>query len=226
MKSFFLLSIFALSFTLANAQGTAKEGSPATNTLSRQFNNLKGNANSYQENNKTYKVVAVTSLDAFWKSVQDTIKAREVALIKAGKSTEEALTQAKDSIQKQNNQLQEIKQQYAVKEQEVQQSAHNVANLSVLGLDMEKQHYVFLSFGVIITLLLVLGIIMMQFRSSKQTAVVKQRAFDEIDQEYSEFKKNAREKELKVKRELQTEMNRIEELNQQIIALKKQTHNS
>jgi len=224
MKAFFLLLFFALSFTAASAQGTAKERTSASNTLTRQFNNLKGGANSYQENNRVYKVIGVTALDAFWKSVQDTIAAREQQLIKAGKERDQELAQAKQDIQKQNSQLQAIKQQFAAKEQEVQQSAHDVANLSVLGLDMEKQNYVILSFAVIITLLLLLGIFLLQYRSSKQVAVEKQKAFDEIDMEYNEYKKLAREKELKVKRELQTEMNRIEELNQQIAMLKKQSH--
>ncbi|GAA4423995.1 hypothetical protein GCM10023188_03290 [Pontibacter saemangeumensis] len=224
MKPFFLLLFFASSFTVASAQGTAKKGAPANNTLARQFNNLKDNANSYVENNRTYKVVGVTSLDAFWKSVQDTIEAREKKLIEAGKERDQELAEAKESIQKQNSQLEAIKKEFAAKEQEVQQSAYNVANLSVLGIDMEKQNYVILSFAVIITLLVLLGIFLMQYRSSKLVAVEKQKAFDEIDQEYNEYKKNAREKELKVKRELQTEMNRIEELNQQIASLKKQSH--
>ena len=224
MKSFFLLLVFASSFTVASAQGTAKEGTPANNSLARQFKNLKDDANSYVENNRTYKVVNVKALDAFWKSVQDSMEAREKALLEAGKERDAELAQAKENIQQQDSQLQAIKQQYAAKEKEVQQSAYNVANLSVLGMDMEKQNYVILSFVVIITLLVLSGIFLMQYRSSKLVAVEKQRAFDEIDQEYNEYKKNAREKELKVKRELQTEMNRIDELNQQIAALKKQSH--
>ena len=225
MKSFFLLLVFASSFTVASAQGTAKEGTPANNTsLARQFNNLKDDANSYVENNRTYKVVNVKALDAFWKSVQDSMEAREKALVEASKERDAELAQAKENIQQQNSQLQALKEQYAAKEKEVEQSAYNVANLSVLGIDMEKQHYVILSFAVIITLLVLSGIFLMQYRSSKLVAVEKQRAFDEIDQEYNEYKKNAREKELKVKRELQTEMNRIDELNQQIAALKKQSH--
>lgn len=223
-KSFFLLLFFASSFTVASAQGTAKEGTPADNSLAKQFKNLKDNANSYVENNRTYKVVNVKALDAFWKSVQDSMEAREKALVAAGKERDEELAKAKENIQQQNSQLEAIKKQYAAKEQEVQQSAYNVANLSVLGIDMEKQNYVILSFAVIITLLILLGIFLMQYRSSKMVAVEKQKAFEEIDQEYNEYKKNAREKELKVKRELQTEMNRIDELNQQIAALKKQSH--
>ncbi|RDV14963.1 hypothetical protein DXT99_11795 [Pontibacter diazotrophicus] len=224
MKAVFLSFFFVLSGLVASAQGTAKEGTPATDNLARQFNNLKANSNSYTENNRTYKVVNVASLDSFWKSVQETIAAREQNLKQAGVQTEQDLAQAKDSIAAQQEQLQALKQQYAAKEQEVQQNAHDVANLSVLGIDMEKQTYVILSFVVIITLLILLGIFLLQYKSSKNVAVEKRRAYDEVNQEYDEYKKGAREKELKLKRELQTEMNRIEDLNQQIAALKKQSH--
>ncbi|MHA6249588.1 hypothetical protein ACXYMU_16715 [Pontibacter sp. CAU 1760] len=224
MKAFFLLLSLAFTLNVANAQRTAKEGSPARNSLTEQYNRLKSGANSYSEGGRDYKVINVKSMDAFWKSVQDTIKAREQAMVQAGKNTEQALVEAKDSIQKQHSQLQAIRKQYAAKEQEVQQSAYNVANLQVLGMDMEKQNYVILSFVVIVVLLLMAGIMLVQYRSSRQTAVDKQKAYDEIDNEYNEYKKNAREKELKLKRELQTEMNRIEEMNQEIASLKKHSH--
>jgi chromosome segregation ATPase len=224
MKAFFFSFFFVLTLSAAQAQGTTKEGTPASNSLAKQFNDLKNNANSYTENNRVYKVVSVTALDAFWKNVQATMEAREKELKQAGIATEQELAQAKEDISQQNSQLQALKQQYAEKEKEVQQNAHDVANLSVLGIDMEKQNYVILTFGIIIALLLVLGIILLQYKSSKQVAIEKQKAFNEIDTEYNEYKKAAREKELKVKRELQTEMNRIEELNQQIASLKKQSH--
>ena len=224
MKAFFLSLFFVLSVSVANAQGTSKESAAATENLARQFNKLKANSNSYSENNKTYKVVDVSALDAFWKNVQESFEAREQKLKQAGVQTEQDLVQAKDSIAAQQEQLQELKQQYAAKEQEVQQNIHDVANLSVLGIDMEKQTYVIISFVVIITLLILLGIIMLQYKSSKSVADEKRKAYDDVHQEYDDYKKGAREKELKLKRELQTEMNRIEELNQQIASLKKQSH--
>jgi hypothetical protein len=46
----------------------------------------------------------------------------------------------------------------------------------------------------------------------------------DVELEFTEFKKAARDRELKIKRELQTEMNHKEELRQQIAALQKQSH--
>ena len=224
MKAFFLSFCFVLSLVMANAQVAPKEGTSPSNSLSRQFNRLKYNANTYQENNKTYKVVNDASLDAFWKSVQDSLAAREQKLRQAGAATEQNLVKAQQEITDQQEQLEALKEQYAAKEKEVQQNVYDVANLSVLGIDMEKQTYVILSFIVIITLLILLGVILLQYKSSKSVADEKRKAYDDVQHEYDEHRKSAREKELKLKRELQTEMNRIEELNQQIASLKKQSH--
>lgn len=169
-----------------------------------------------------YKVVRLSSLDSFWKSVQDTIRAKEQALLQARKGIDQELTQARENLKNQTTELEALKEENSLKEQEVQKSAHEIATLSVFGLSMDKQTYVILSWVIILTLLVVFGVVLFLYKSSKVTTDEKKRAFDEIDQEFKEHKQNARDRELKIKRELQTEMNRVEELKQQIALLKKQ----
>lgn len=225
MKASVIFSlIFVFFCTVANAQQATTQEAPASITLADQFNSLKKKSNTFKERNISYKVVRLRTLDSFWKSVQDTIKAREQQFLQAQKATEQELLQARANMEDQNSQLQTLKQENAQKEQAVQKSAYDIANISVLGMDMQKQTFVILSWGVIVILLIILGVIMFLYKNSKQVTDEKRKAFEEIDQEYKEYKQNARERELKVKRELQTEMNRVEELNQQIALLKKQAH--
>ncbi|PRY09980.1 hypothetical protein CLV24_11648 [Pontibacter ummariensis] len=224
MKAFFypLLLAGALSVTSVSAQQKASEATPAPAPLTRQFNGLKNNANSYRENNQEYKVVNVKSLDAFWKSVQATIVATEQGLINGRETAEKNLEEAQATIAAQQEQITSLKQENAQKEEEVQKSMHDVNSLSVLGLDMQKQVYVLLTAGIILALLIALAVILLQYKSSRTIALKKQNDYNAIDQELNEYKKSARERELKIKRELQTELNRIEELNQEIARLKKQ----
>ncbi|MCC9137709.1 hypothetical protein ACFSKU_02630 [Pontibacter silvestris] len=217
-----LLFLLTFSVTTAKAQQTTTEEGTTPAPLARQFNNLKNNSNSYRENNQDYKVVNVNALNAFWTSVQESIKATAQGLVDDRKSAEQELTEARATIESQNQQIQALKQENAQKEEEVQKSEHAVNNLSVLGIDMHKQFYVFLSIGIIVALLILLAVMMLQYKNSKRVAVEKQKAFDAVDEEYNTHKKATREKELKLKRNLQTEMNRIEELNQEIATLKKQ----
>lgn len=210
--------LFVLSFLTAYGQA----GRPASNSLSSQFSALKSRSSNYQENQVAYKVVRLSSLDSFWKSVQDTIRAKEQALLQARKGIDQELIQARENLKNQTTQLEALKEENALKEQEVQKSAHEIATLSVFGLSVNKQTYVILSWVIILTLLVVFGVVMFLYKTSKVTTDEKKRAFEEIDQEFKEHKQTARDRELKIKRELQTEMNRVEELNQQIALLKKQ----
>ncbi len=223
MKALFypLLCMFLLTASATQAQQPAQKGTTAPNPLTTQFNNLKSKSNSYREGSQEYKVINVNSLNSFWNAVQQTIKQTEQNILKGQKSAQAELVQARATIEQQNNQLQQLKQENALKDQQVQQSQHDVNSLTVLGIDMQKQFYVLLTAGIILALIITLAVVLLQYKSSKRIAVEKQSAYNEIDQELTEYKKSARERELKVKRDLQTEMNRAEELTQELARLRK-----
>jgi hypothetical protein len=221
MKAFFLPLLLVLFVTTANAQESAKADNNPAGNLQKQFNELKQESNSYQEKNREYKVVNVATLNNFWKSVQATITGIEQQQQKSRTSAEQNLVKANEEIENQKKEIAALKKDNALKEQEVQQSINDVTNLSVLGINMQKQFYVILSLAIIAGLLIMVAVAMSLYKSSKRVTDEKKRAYDEIDLEFNEFKKTARERELKVKRDLQTEMNRVEELNQQIASLQK-----
>ena len=230
MKTIFLFASFLLFFgTVVSAQtspaapkATAAQTDPKINTLQQQFNYLKYRSSTHTEFNQDYKVVKLRNLDAFWKNVADTLRARELKVKQARKGIEQELVQAKQSLQAQENQLQTLKQENTQKDLEVQKSAHNVANISFLGLDMNKTTFVILSWGIIILLLAGLGVLFYLYKNSKYVTDEKIKSYNDIEQEFKTHKQTSREKELKIKRELQTEMNRVEELKQEIAVLKKQ----
>jgi len=226
MKAFFLplLFVLVLAAPVVQAQGTAPAENQADNSLSTQFNNLKTKSNSYSEGNREYKVVNVSLLNSFWQSVQATIKQTEQKQINDLNAARQDLAEARAKIEEQEKQLQALKQDNIAKDAAVQQSEDAVNNLSVLGLSVHKQVYVIINTAIIALLLIVLAIVFTQYKSSKKVTDTKKKEFDEIDREYNEYKKNARERELKIKRELQTEMNLVAELNEQIAALQKKIH--
>ncbi|GAB3204578.1 hypothetical protein GCM10027293_39060 [Pontibacter aydingkolensis] len=206
------------SVVVTQAQDAATKEVKASDQLQNQFKSLKENANSYREGNREYKVVSVSAMDAFWKSVEGNIKATETKLEKARSGSKEELEQAQSKIDAQQAQIQALEKDNALKDEEVKKSD----SISVFGVFyIPKQAFVIMMFSVIGVLLLIAGILYFQYKNSKVVTDEKKRAYDEIDAELQEVKKSAREKELKLKRDLQTEMNRIDELNQQIAALQK-----
>lgn len=191
-------------------------------TLQQQFNSMKFRSSTHNEFNHDYKVVRVDHLERFWKNVQDSLKGREQTIRQAGKATEQALIKARQDLKAQQAQVQALKLDNQQKEQAIRKTAHDVESLSVFGLDINKQLYVILSWVIILALGILAGVFVFLYKKSKVVTDQKIHAFDEISQEYKEYKQNAREREIKIKRELQTEANKVEELNQQIAQLKKQ----
>lgn len=190
-------------------QGQDVEVVEEDRSLSGQFNNLKERSNSYQE----YKVVKLTSLNEFWNNVEDSLAAvqREIII-------------ANNEILMQKSRLDSLNQTLNAREEELQKSEYDIAHLTVLGMDIQKESYVTFTWGVFFVLLLLLAIAIAKYRSSNKVAVEKKADFEGLSEELNECKQKAREKEIKLMRELQTERNHIEELNQKIATLRKQAH--
>jgi hypothetical protein len=226
--SFFLFTFFITLTTVLAQQssGQARAGGQQAPrgpyTLQQQFNSMKFRSSTHSEYNRDYKVVRIDHLERFWKNVQDSLKGREQAIRQAGKATEQALIKARQDLKTQQALVQALKLDNQQKEQSIKKTAHDVASLSVFGLDINKQVYLILSWVVILGLGILAGVFAFLYKKSKVVTDQKIQAFDEITQEYKEHKQNAREREIKIKRDLQTEANKVEELNQQIVQLKKQ----
>lgn len=226
MKAFFLTLLIVLTSAASavQAQGTASKENKAASALSGQFNDLKTKSNSYSEGNREYKVVNVSLLNSFWQSVQATIKETEQKQAKDLNATRQDLETAQARIGEQEKEIEALKLDNAQKEAAVQQSEDAVNNLHVLGIPIHKQIYVIINTAIIALLLIALGVIYTQYNSSRKVTDQKKKEFDDIDREFADFKKNAREREIKIKRELQTEMNLVAELNDQVEKLQKKVH--
>ncbi|KAA9345856.1 hypothetical protein [Adhaeribacter soli] len=221
MKAIFLSLALMGAVTASQAQNSPAATTDITPALQSHFDRLKSSSNSYQEHNRSYKVVDVSRLNSFWDGVLNTVKEHEKGLQSAGKNTVSELAQAKTTIEAQSQQIAALKKENALKEKAVQQNASEIANISVFGLDVNKQVFLFLSLGIIFLLGIVAAVIASVYKKSKVIADEKVKAFRDIEQEFTEYKKAARERELKIKRELQTEMNSKEELKQQLASLQK-----
>lgn len=206
-----IIGMIFLASTVVIGQGTEVSGdtTEGNNTLSQQFNSLKDNSNSYQE----YKVIKLTSLNTFWSNVNDSLAAIQKEIIVAN-----------NNITSLQQNLDSLKNKLEAREAALEKSEYDIAHLSVLGMDVQKESYVSFTWGVFFVLLLLLGIAIAKYRSSNKVAVEKKSDYEALNNELNDCKQKAREKEIKLMRDLQTERNHVEELNQKIVALRKQAH--
>ena len=199
MKTLLRRTLFILPFYLGSyallAQGVAPEYVPST--LQEQFVYLKEQSSTYKDK----KIIREERLNHLWANVQDSLA-----------QVQKKLTATQGKIRTQNEEITSLNEDLKAQQQSVSDSEHASTHISVLGMDMLKQN--FLSFfwitASILTLLL-LGALY-QYRNSKQVTSKTQYNLRAIQRELEDFRKKSLEKERKLRRELQTERNRVEEL--------------
>jgi hypothetical protein len=166
-------------------------------TLDEQFQDLKKNSYSYKE----YKNIKLNELNSFWSVVQDSLKQKD-----------QSFATAKGTIEAQNNKIDELNSTISTQKASIDEKEFDAQHINVLGMDLGKESYKLFNTAAIIALLFGLGILFYQFKSSQKIAVSKKKDFDKLSEDFEEYKRNALEKQMKLRRELQTERNRINEI--------------
>ncbi len=187
-------SLSGLSFHGALAQTPATK---TPSTLREQFVFLKEESNTYE--NK--KIVRETDLNRFWTNVRDSLV-----------QVHQQLALTKSNINTQKAEVDTLNAKLESQREMVEESEHASTHISVMGIDILKNN--FLSFfwitASVLTLLL-LGALY-QYRNSRMVTSRTQYNLRAIQRELEDFRKKSLEKERKLRRELQTERNRVEEL--------------
>jgi len=186
MRLYILFSIFLLSALTINAQ-----------TLQEQYEELKENSENY----KAYKVIKRTELDDFWTVVQDSIK-----------TAEKKIVESKQQIDNQQANISQLNSTITGHQEEINNLKFDTSHIQVLGIDFSKESYIVMNFTIIIVLIIGLSLLYYRFKHDHKIAKSKVVAYQKLDAEFEDYKKNSLEKQMKLRRELQTERNRIDEI--------------
>ena len=178
--------------------------SPPTQAVSVDNSSLNGQYEALLKHSwmqQGYKVVNPSRLTNLWKSVNDTLI-----------SNKKELAEARKKMAEQAKQINEFKNPNASKENAQEKSVTSVNQLQILGTSIDISTYNWIVWGTILTL--ALGLAAVLFTTTKNSIDARQhrQQYEEISSEYQAYKAKAKEKELKLARELQTERNTIEEL--------------
>lgn len=149
-----------------------------------------------------YKLVNPNRLAGLWKNVEDSIK-KEKAHIKS-------LTQ---KLAEQEKTVSYLKTEITGKEASLTENNDKINEIKFLGISFDKGSYSTMVWSIIGVLAIALIVVIS--RSAKNIAEAKHRTglYDEIAQEYQNYKAKAVEKERKLARELQDERNKLDDLN-------------
>jgi hypothetical protein len=186
------LSIFQISFAQENSTEVVDQ------SLDQRFNSLVENSETFNE----YKVIKKTTLNEFWKVVSDSVALSEESR-KSGLST----------IKIKQRQIEDLNLIVANKDKELASGEEEKSNISVLSGDFNKSTYAIVSVIIPLVLLLVIGIVIVKMKSDNSKTVASQKELSSLTAEFETHKKSALEIQMKLKRELQTEWNKLAELS-------------
>lgn len=189
MKSSFLAFFLIVSGFSITAQQTVTE----ENTLENQFDKIYRISTSYQ----TYKVISKEGYQKLKNNVLDSLNQIENTL-----SEKVSLLKTKESdIQKLNEKINntQINLDASIKKEN---------SISLFGLALNKTTYNSILWFLIIALLMGMLFFMYKFSNSNLLTKEAKHNLAEVEQELSQFRKKTLEKEQKLRRQLQDEINK------------------
>ncbi len=185
-KKIILLSALFISFN-----GISQE--QKNNTIDTQFSDLIENSNTYQ----TYKVIKISELGVLQRNIRDSISTLKTTI-----------TQSESIISDQNNKIDSITHQIEGLNIELEQTQKKVENINFLGISTQKSSYNFIMWSIIIALLLVSSILFISFKKRNNDTKDAREKLAETESELESLRKRSLEREQKVRRELQDEINK------------------
>ena len=182
-----LILFISLSFAQENTEQTPQ------NTLDNQMVEVFEKSNSYQQ----YKVIEKTKLATLRKNILDSIS-----------NLGTRIKQQETDLISQRLSIDSLKLQLTNTQEELEATKEQVDNINVLGIATSKGTYNSILWSVIGILLLVGAIFAYRFSTSHNIIKEANEKIDELNTENEELRRSHLEREQKLRRKLQDEINK------------------
>ena len=193
-----VLALFAFNPTNAQDQATTtKELSLDKGNINSQFDYIYKKSGNYRADGKRYEVVRIISLDKLRKNVLDTLNAsnKKAAELNAAISGHEA------TIASLNKKLDETTNNLSAVTEEKD-------SMSLLGMLVSKITYNIILWTIIGGLMLLFLLFVYKFQRSNTLTQEAKTALSEVEVEYEDHRRRALEREQRISRQLQDEINK------------------
>ncbi len=166
-------------------------------SLKGTFDGMMNKYSSYEQ----YKVIPITRLNEFWGEVNDSLTTKE-----------RTIAELNGEIVALNAMIDSLRSDLAIVKANLETSEATNSEIAFLGISFDKIVYHILVW-IIIVLLGVLAVLtyFMYIRSNGLTSRFK-KDLEQLRQEYDEHRDKSREAQVRLKRELQTAVNTVDEM--------------
>lgn len=201
-KFFTITLILLCSFNTLQAQTETSDEddklSLDNSTLNNQFEYVLQKSGDFRgTNGSMYEAVKRSMLTTLQAHTNDTLKTLRKDL---------ADTQA--MVKTQANEISELKTNLSNTQASLEKTTNEKNNMSLFGLQMSKSSYNVLMWSIIGILLAMLMLFIYKYKNSHVITKEAKKALEEIEVEFEEHRKTALEREQKVRRQLQDELNK------------------
>ncbi|MGB5171751.1 MAG: tRNA (guanine-N1)-methyltransferase [Eudoraea sp.] len=196
-KFYIVLALLTCHLHYAQESDATEELSLDKGTIESQFQYLYQKSGNYNAEGKRYEVVRTINLDKLKKNVLDSVSAARTnaAALKSTISTHEA------TIESLNTKLKETTENLTTVTDEKD-------SMSLLGAQVSKGTYNVILWTIIVGLLLLLLLFVYKFRRSNILTQDAKSNLSELETEYEDHRRRALEREQKISRQLQDEINK------------------
>lgn len=162
-------------------------------TIDNQFDFVIKRSNRYQE----YKVVRTDWLN--------TLKAHTLDSLKA---IQDQLDGTRNVVNTQQSEIDNLKTELESTKATLDTTNSEKNSMALMGMQMSKTNYNLLMWAIIGLLLILLLIFIYKFKNSNSVTRTAKSNLADIEEEFEEHRRNALEREQKVRRQLQDELNK------------------
>lgn len=183
-----IIKLIAVTLLVFTSSLSAQE-----NTVKDQFQKLYKKSNNYQ----VYKVVKKEEFLRLQRNTLDSIsKIKKVSIEKD------------NTIKKHANTITTLENNINTLNKDLATSNSKVDNISLFGLLLKKSTYNTILWSIIIILLISLLFFIYKFKRSNYDTNEAKSSLNDVEQEFEQFRKKTLEKEQKLRRQLQDEINK------------------
>ena len=187
------IKTFVLFFGLMMA---AMSASAQSDSLQVRYDELMQKSETYEQ----FKVIRTTRLDALWSEVQDSIRLYQRGLSSAAVETD----RLSSKIDELEGELTQIKTN-------LDETEAQLGQISFLGADVNVTLYHTIVWAIILAIAVLIVIVYGMFLRANAVTRTTSNDLAALKDEFEQLKERSREREIKIKRELQTTLNTLEE---------------
>lgn len=191
MKKIILLKLSLFLFTLSLAAQDSIQ--IRKNTLNEQMTEAFDKSNSYQE----YKVVKKTQLATLKRNILDSVSLLE-----------KKINVQESELKQQKNEIDSLRQNLKNTQQNLSNLKEKEDSITVFGILTSKAVYNTIMWSIIVLLLLTGGFLFYRFLNSSKITNAAELKMVEMEMELEDYRRNSLEREQKLRRKLQDEINK------------------